>query len=89
MAAKIEKTFKQNLYAISTDPCQGALCILNNLFHRNRLTVSQVSVSESVIFDHRNQGMYPPSGAETASKKKKKYYFSLNSIKHGKIRNVA
>ena len=70
MAAKIEKNFKQNLYAISTDPCQGALCILNNLFHRTRLTASQVSVFELLISDHRNKGMYPPSGAETASKKK-------------------
>ena len=68
MAAKIEKIFEQSLYAISTDPCQGALCILNNLFYRNRLTISQVSVFELQIFDHLNKGMYPPTRAETASK---------------------
>ena len=67
MAAKIEKNSKQNLYTISTYPCQGTLCILNNLFHRARLTPSQVSVSELPIFAHRDKGMYPPSGAETAS----------------------
>ena len=51
------------------------------------MTVSQVSVFELEIFDHLNKGMYPPSGAETASKKKYNY-FSLNSVKHGKIRNL-
>ena len=70
MAAKIEKNFKQNLFTISTDPCQCALCTLNNLFDRNRLTASQVSVFELLIFAHQNKGMYPPSGAGPASKRK-------------------
>ena len=74
MTVKIEKIFKQNLYTICTDPCYGALCILNNLFDRNRLTASQVSVFELLIFAHQNKGMYPPSGARPASKKEIYYY---------------
>ena len=42
---------------------------------------------ELEIFDHLNKGMYPPSGAETASKENN--YFSVNSVRHEKLLHSA
>ena len=89
IAAKIEKNFKQNLYAIFTDPCWGALCILNNLFNGDRFTASQVSVFELLIFAHQNKGMYPPSGAGPVSKKKFIIFVLDNPCKLQNIREFS
>ena len=104
MAAKIEKSFNQNLYAISTDPCWCALCIINNLFNGNRSIFSQVSVFEMLTFAHPNKGTYPQSWAGPASEKNFPYFifkwmrvdrkfskfsqYSLESPFSGKIKRI-
>ena len=67
---KLKRSLNRFFTQFFTNPCEGALCLLNNLFHRNRLTVSQVSVFGLEIFDHLNKGIYPASKAGPASKKK-------------------